>query len=225
MTTTIDDPPTQDPELGNPNETVKSLIAASVAVPGSVLSGGLWDGGEGDLVGADEAVVRLLGVGDVARVLGVSTSAVSRLVERGRKGVPLPAADYVIGDVADEDATVVVGWLRDREEELRAWFADPVAWAAASEEARRPVRLLGYADIGALFGVAGGTVRSWRVDSTKTPNPVPSPGPDFLIGEGRPVPGWLPQREQDWRDWYAGRPGQGKRPTEGRLGRFLNSDL
>lgn len=65
----------------------------------------------------------------------------------------------------------------------------------------------GIAAVGAWFGVSAKTVTKWlqRYDDY--------PCPDVVIGGGgaRETPGWDPAREQEWRDWYAARPGQGWR--------------
>lgn len=57
------------------------------------------------------------------------------------------------------------------------------------------------AAVGALFGVDGRTVSTWRRRYPDTPVP------DAVIG---PAAGWLPEREPEWRTWHATRPGQGK---------------
>lgn len=68
---------------------------------------------------------------------------------------------------------------------------------------------LGIAGIGAWFAVSAKTVTKWltRYDDY--------PAPDVIIGSGhRETPGWSPDREPEWRDWYAARPGHGWRKRE-----------
>lgn len=64
----------------------------------------------------------------------------------------------------------------------------------------RTTRYLGVAGVAAWFGVAPATVTKWlaRYDGW--------PEPDAVIGTEK---GWLPGREQEWRDWKADLPGQG----------------
>jgi hypothetical protein len=65
------------------------------------------------------------------------------------------------------------------------------------------IRYLGTSDIAAWFNVDQRTVTKWR---ERYPD---FPAPDALVG-GR-VPGWLPKREKEIRQWEASRPGRGKR--------------
>ena len=64
-------------------------------------------------------------------------------------------------------------------------------------------QMWGVAEVGALFDVAGHTVDVWfrRYDTC--------PQPDVVIGSTRPIKGWNPSREQEWRDWHASRAGAG----------------
>lgn len=64
-------------------------------------------------------------------------------------------------------------------------------------------RYLGMTEVGEWFGVAGGTVAVWRRRYQDT-NPCPEP--DAMVGTS---PGWLPEREPEWRSWRASLPGQG----------------
>ena len=64
------------------------------------------------------------------------------------------------------------------------------------------IRYLDMNGIGALFGTSGGTVAKWRKRYEAS---HPCPEPDAMVG---PSPGWLPAREQEWRDWEKNRPGQ-----------------
>jgi hypothetical protein len=82
---------------------------------------------------------------------------------------------------------------------------------------RKPVRHLGVAGIAALFDVKPQTVTKWlaRYDNW--------PQPDIELAPGRngiPDRGWLPEREQEWREWKAILPGQGAagRPKPRRKG-------
>lgn len=70
---------------------------------------------------------------------------------------------------------------------------------------------VGYKGVGAWLGVPPGTVSKWVSRYAET---APTPAPDADI-EGRP--GWLPERETDWRKWDTGRAGQGApgRPKPG----------
>lgn len=65
------------------------------------------------------------------------------------------------------------------------------------------IRYLGAADVAAWFGVDARTVTKWRARYPEFPTP------DAMTG-GR-VPGWLPERETQIRQWEAQRPGRGAR--------------
>ena len=68
-----------------------------------------------------------------------------------------------------------------------------------------PQHYLGTDDIAAWFGVQSRTITTWL---HRYPD---CPQPDAVTGSKKPVSGWLPQREQAWRDWEASRRGQGWR--------------
>lgn len=78
-----------------------------------------------------------------------------------------------------------------------------------------PVEYVGMKGVGAWLGVSAATVRMWRGRyaekrdaSGKVIDPGhPTPVPDVIV-EGR-HPGWLPEREPEWRVWAASRDGQG----------------
>ncbi|MEV5710150.1 hypothetical protein [Actinoallomurus sp. NPDC052274] len=59
-------------------------------------------------------------------------------------------------------------------------------------------------DVGRLFGVSHELVRDWQRRSAKTDDPTPTPD-----GKAGARPFWFASREQEWRDWYARRPGKG----------------
>lgn len=69
------------------------------------------------------------------------------------------------------------------------------------------IRYLSMDEVGAWFGVTGATVSSWRRRYAKD---LPCPEPDSQTGAR--TPGWLPEREAEWREWEASRPGQGAGP-------------
>lgn len=56
--------------------------------------------------------------------------------------------------------------------------------------------------VGALFGTSGATVAKWRARYEAS---HPTPAPDAMTGR---TPGWLPERERDWREWRETLPGQ-----------------
>lgn len=64
------------------------------------------------------------------------------------------------------------------------------------------ITYLDMAQIGAWFGVTRATVSQWRTRYDDTP------APDAMTGR---TPGWLPEREPEWRAWHAARRGQGWR--------------
>jgi hypothetical protein len=75
--------------------------------------------------------------------------------------------------------------------------ADPVV-------PERPAVHVGVAGVAAWFGVDPRTVSQWLVRYRDTPVP------DIELRPGRngvPDRGWLPSREQEWRDWKASKPG------------------
>lgn len=74
------------------------------------------------------------------------------------------------------------------------------------------VRYLDMVAIGRMFGVSGDTVGVWR---TRYADTHPFPAPDAVIGR---TAGWAPVREDEIRQWEAGRPGRGAgggRPRKG----------
>ena len=81
--------------------------------------------------------------------------------------------------------------------------------------ANEPTLYWGPAEIGKLFGVPHGTVHGWlqRYHPGRTAAEIakaPScPEPDIVLGVERPQRGWHPNREPEWRAWYASRPGPG----------------
>ncbi len=88
----------------------------------------------------------------------------------------------------------------------------------------RPVKMLGIPQIAALFGVERTTVSQWR---TRYAGTHPIPVADVEVGsEARPVSGWHPEREEEWREWYRTRPSEAaKRETPGRNVRRLEAQL
>jgi hypothetical protein len=70
------------------------------------------------------------------------------------------------------------------------------------------IAYLSAADIAPWFDVTAATVTKWR---TRYPD---FPAADAVTGrgtKGRPVHGWLPERESEIRAWKASLPGQGWR--------------
>lgn len=78
----------------------------------------------------------------------------------------------------------------------------------------RPTQYMSAADIAALFDAKPGTVEKWRQRYLDFPPADAVTG----INHGRPILGWLPEREAELRTWHAARPGQGagggRRPRE-----------
>jgi hypothetical protein len=71
---------------------------------------------------------------------------------------------------------------------------------------RMPIRYLGVAGVARWFGVQPETVSIWMLRHPGWPQP------DAEIVPGRhgvPDRGWLPEREQEWREWRAAFPGRG----------------
>jgi hypothetical protein len=70
----------------------------------------------------------------------------------------------------------------------------------------RTIRYLGAAGVAAWFGVEPGTVTKWlsRYEGWPVPDCELAPGRNGVADHG-----WLPEREQEWREWKAGLPGQG----------------
>lgn len=64
------------------------------------------------------------------------------------------------------------------------------------------------ADVAALIGVTPATIRHYRTDSQPGGRYAahPFPEPDGHIGIS---PFWLPERDEEIREWAAKRPGQG----------------
>lgn len=62
-------------------------------------------------------------------------------------------------------------------------------------------------EIAALFGVDVERVRVWQRYTRGTANPTPEPD---LVVSGRPM--WARSRRDEWRSWYAARPGRTGRP-------------
>lgn len=57
--------------------------------------------------------------------------------------------------------------------------------------------------VGEWLGVSGTQIARWR---SRYQHTLPCPEPDAMTGR---TPGWLPERESEWRAWEASRPGQG----------------
>lgn len=74
------------------------------------------------------------------------------------------------------------------------------------DDTERPIRYLSTADIGGWFGYKGNTITKWRSRYHSTGTPFPPE--DALTGT---VPGWLPEREEEIREWERNRPGPGRR--------------
>jgi hypothetical protein len=74
-----------------------------------------------------------------------------------------------------------------------------------------PARYLGQAAIGRRLGVSRHQVATWRNRYRNSPTPFPQP--DAWIGDGeedeRAIPGWLPGRLEEIREWRKSLPGQG----------------
>ena len=60
-----------------------------------------------------------------------------------------------------------------------------------------PITYMSIADIAALFGVQPNTAEKWRQRYADFPAPDATTG----MGHGRPVMGWLPEREEEIREW------------------------
>lgn len=60
-----------------------------------------------------------------------------------------------------------------------------------------PIKYMSIADIAALFGTQPNTVEKWRQRYADFPTPNATTG----IGHGRPIAGWLPEREKAIREW------------------------
>lgn len=67
------------------------------------------------------------------------------------------------------------------------------------------IRYLSTTNIAEWFGVSPATVTKWR----NRYNDFPAPDAEVGIDTATCVAGWLPEREQEIRDWEANRPGQG----------------
>jgi hypothetical protein len=138
---------------------------------------------------------QLMGTTEIGALFGVTSSRVRTWRNRHQT----PVADYVIGT----GKQVVHGWLPNRGDEWQLWRQ-----LGQSGEARTPQQLLGISEIGALFGVKGNTVTIWLSRYAET---HPCPVADFVIGESKPVQGWLPERADEWREWATNRPSAARR--------------
>ncbi len=65
------------------------------------------------------------------------------------------------------------------------------------------IHYLDYNGVGAWFDVTGAQISRWR---SRYKDTHPCPEPDAMTGR---TPGWLPNREAEWRTWEDTRPGQG----------------
>jgi hypothetical protein len=77
----------------------------------------------------------------------------------------------------------------------------------AAEQRREPQVYVGMATVGEWIGVDGASVAIYRKRYEGTKHPCPEP--DVVVREKREVPGWLPSREGEWKEWARARPGQG----------------
>lgn len=71
---------------------------------------------------------------------------------------------------------------------------------------RTPARFLGVAGVASWFGVDAATVTKWltRYDGWPVPDAEVEPGRHGIADRG-----WLPEREEEWREWRASLPGRG----------------
>lgn len=86
---------------------------------------------------------------------------------------------------------------------------------------RKPTLVFGVAGVAAWLGVKAGTVTQW-LEREKRGDVPPTPTPDILLSPGRsgvPDRGWLLERRDDWKEWRASLPGQGRswRDSDGNL--------
>ncbi|MFF4989645.1 hypothetical protein ACFY19_20800 [Streptosporangium saharense] len=75
--------------------------------------------------------------------------------------------------------------------------------------AERPQRFVGAATVAEWIGVSSGAITVYRKRYADTTVPGPCPEPDIVVTGERDVPGWSPDREDEWRRWNANRVGQG----------------
>ena len=68
-----------------------------------------------------------------------------------------------------------------------------------------PIRYMSVSDIAAIFGVQPGTVEKWRQRHANFPTP------NAIIGIETDMQfrGWLPDREEEFREWKKGLPPRG----------------
>jgi hypothetical protein len=145
----------------------------------------------------------LVGAEAVGRWFGVPHATVSQWRRRYSVGSdnPCPQPDALIGRWA--------GWRKERKADWLAWDQRRKAKQKAKPEDYRAdtVTYAGPDKVGEWLGISRVAVTHLRVQYADTPTPCPEP--DVVISGGKPIPGWLPQREADWREWNAGRPGRG----------------
>ncbi|GAB2858235.1 hypothetical protein GCM10022221_67160 [Actinocorallia aurea] len=80
----------------------------------------------------------------------------------------------------------------------------------AAPAEHRPIVYVDMAGVAEWFGVSRAAVAQWRSryagSSVEAGRPGPCPEPDAMTGS---TPGWLPEREAEWRRWEASRLGSG----------------
>lgn len=70
-----------------------------------------------------------------------------------------------------------------------------------------PIHYQDRGQIGRWFGVSADAVRKWQERYVEGGDYHPFPTPDAIVGDR--TPGWLPEREQEIREWKASMPGRG----------------
>ncbi|WP_242882552.1 hypothetical protein [Actinomadura litoris] len=156
-----------------------------------------------ECAGVPSAGAELVSAEAVGRWFGVPHATVSQWRRRydDDSENPCPQPDVLIGRWA--------GWRRDRKAAWLAWDERRKAKQKAKPEEYQAdtVTYLGPDKVGEWLGISRVAVTHLRAAYADTATPCPEP--DVVITGGKPIPGWLPEREAEWREWNAGRPGRG----------------
>ncbi|WP_207755850.1 hypothetical protein [Nonomuraea cypriaca] len=71
------------------------------------------------------------------------------------------------------------------------------------------MRYVGAAAVARWIEISPASVSIYRNRYAETDHPCPEPDVIVQIEAGREVPGWLPEREEEWREWARTRVGPG----------------
>ncbi|KAB2344904.1 hypothetical protein [Actinomadura rudentiformis] len=155
----------------------------------------------------DQQEPTYIGTDQIAQWFSVSPATVSQWRIRfavDNSDNPCPQPDIQINRWAGWRSERKAAWLAWDERRKAKQKAEPADYEAET------VSYAGPQDVGEWFGVPGGTVSRWRLRYAKTNMPCPAPNVVIKgLSEQASVPGWRPDRKDEWLTWEKQRPGRG----------------